>query len=211
MSPDDLHWPPALHVVITDELGRPLRRASLARWLASVAPPRARGDVTLALVSDAAIRRLNRRYARADHATDVLSFPADESAAVSCPPPPRLRGPAGGLEHLGDIVIAVGVASRQARSAGHPLDTELRILALHWLLHLLGYDHTRDHGTMASVERRLRRKGGLEAGLIDRAGPPGRGARVRSSNAARRPAAARPPLAGGPRPGGAARKRRPGR
>jgi probable rRNA maturation factor len=170
MSSDDPHPPPALHVVITDELGRALRKPSLARWLAAVALPRARGDVTLALVSDAAIRRLNRRYARADHATDVLSFASDESAAASCPAPRRLRGPADGLEHLGDIVIATGVASRQAREAGHSLDTELRILALHGLLHLLGYDHTSDHGTMASVERRLRRKGGLEEGLIDRAG-----------------------------------------
>jgi probable rRNA maturation factor len=69
---------------------------------------------------------------------------------------------------LGDVVIAAGVARRQARAAGHSLQTELRILALHGLLHLLGYDHEHDDGRMARLERRLRRKGGLTAGLIER-------------------------------------------
>ncbi len=69
---------------------------------------------------------------------------------------------------LGDIVIARGVARRQARDAGHPESTELRVLALHGLLHLLGYDHERDTGAMARLERRLRRKGGLREGLIER-------------------------------------------
>jgi hypothetical protein len=72
---------------------------------------------------------------------------------------------------LGDIVIARGVARRQARAAGHTERTELRILALHGLLHLLGYDHERDHGRMLRVEQRLRRKGGLREGLIERARP----------------------------------------
>lgn len=73
--------------------------------------------------------------------------------------------------YLGDIVIATGVAERQARLAGHSRLTELRILALHGLLHLAGYDHERDDdgGQMARVERRLRRKGGLREGLIERA------------------------------------------
>jgi probable rRNA maturation factor len=71
---------------------------------------------------------------------------------------------------LGDIVIARGVARRQARGAGHSERTELRVLALHGLLHLLGYDHERDDGRMRRVERRLRRKGGLREGLIERAG-----------------------------------------
>jgi probable rRNA maturation factor len=70
---------------------------------------------------------------------------------------------------LGDIVIARGVATRQARAAGHPFATELRVLALHGLLHLLGHDHERDDGAMARLEARLRRKAGLAAGLIERA------------------------------------------
>jgi probable rRNA maturation factor len=69
---------------------------------------------------------------------------------------------------LGDIVIARGVARRQAREAGHPASTEMKVLALHGLLHLLGYDHERDNGAMARLERRLRRKGGLREGLIER-------------------------------------------
>jgi probable rRNA maturation factor len=71
---------------------------------------------------------------------------------------------------LGDIVIAKGVARRQARDAGHSYATELRVLALHGLLHLLGYDHERRHdaGRMARVEARLRAQGGLKSGLIER-------------------------------------------
>jgi probable rRNA maturation factor len=66
-------------------------------------------------------------------------------------------------------VIARGVAKRQARDARHSEQTELRVLALHGLLHLLGYDHERDEGRMLRAERRLRRKGGLREGLIERA------------------------------------------
>jgi probable rRNA maturation factor len=71
---------------------------------------------------------------------------------------------------VGDIVIATGVARRQAKEAGHSYQAELRVLALHGLLHLLGYDHhdRRDQGRMARVEAALRRKGGLAAGLIER-------------------------------------------
>ena len=70
--------------------------------------------------------------------------------------------------HLGDLAIAMGVAARQARAEGHDVVTELRILALHGLLHLLGYDHERDRGTMRTEEDRLRRRAGLPAGLITR-------------------------------------------
>ena len=124
-----------------------MRAPGLAPWLARVAPARARGDIAIAIVSDARIRALNKQYRRKDKPTDVLSFAT------------------------GDIVIAEGVARRQAREAGHSYATELKILALHGLLHLLGYDHhaPADEGRMARLERRLRVKGGLRAGLIERA------------------------------------------
>ena len=116
----------------------------------------------MALVPDARVRALNRQYRRKDAPTDVLSFPAFA-------PSVRRRGtPAAERGLLGDVVIAVGVARRQAREAGHSLQTEIRVLALHGLLHLLGYDHEHDDGRMARLERRLRRKGGLPEGLIER-------------------------------------------
>jgi probable rRNA maturation factor len=102
------------------------------------------------------MRRLNRTYRRKDYATDVLSFPAEDSSA------------------LGDIVIATGVARRQAREQGHSLATEYRVLALHGLLHLLGYDHESDDGAMRRTEERLRRRAGLPAGLIARTARRGR-------------------------------------
>lgn len=149
--------PPGVQLAITDQSGRPARAPGLAAWLRRVAPVRARGAVSVALVPDRVMRRLNREYAGADRATDVLSFPAAP-----------LRGARpGGV--LGDVVIATGVARRQAREAGHAYGTELRVLALHGLLHLLGYDHHGDGGRMARVETRLRRKGGLRAGVIERA------------------------------------------
>jgi probable rRNA maturation factor len=131
-----------------------LRAPGLAPWLRSVAPARARGAVSVAVVSDVKVRILNREYRKKDQATDVLSFPAGDAG------------------YLGDIVIAAGVARRQATAARHSLQTELRILALHGLLHLLGYDHEHDEGQMERLERRLRRKGGLRQGLIERAGGP---------------------------------------
>jgi probable rRNA maturation factor len=150
-----------LRVSITDGRGRPVRDGGLGRWLESVAPARARGEVAVALAGDSQVRALNRRYRRRDRATDVLAFPA-----LADTPGPASRVPA-----LGDIVIATGVARRQARVAGHSPQTELRVLALHGLLHLLGYDHhdRRDAGRMARTEARLRRKGGLQTGLIERA------------------------------------------
>jgi probable rRNA maturation factor len=166
-----------LRIAVTDGRGRPLRATGLQRWLAFVAPVRARGELAIALASNAEVRALNRRYRRKDRPTDVLAFPAtdgrkgqgkrekgkDAFPSYRATEPPSHR-------FLGDIVIATGVARRQAAEAGHSYAAELRILVLHGLLHLLGYDH---HGVaerkqMAKVESRLRRKGGLPAGLIER-------------------------------------------
>jgi len=136
-----------IRVFVTDGRGRPARAPGLAAWLARVAPKGAPPELSVALVSDQRIRALNRQYRKKDHATDVLSFePAD-------------------------LAIATGVARRQAREAGHGYTDELKILALHGLLHLMGYDHhaRSDGGRMARLERRLRAKGGLRAGLIERA------------------------------------------
>lgn len=148
-----------LDVSVADEAGRPLRVRGLAEWLSRTAPRKARGVVTLAIVGDSRVRDLNRRYRGVDRVTDVLSFAADL----------RDQEVFGPVPFLGDVVIAKGVAARQARAAGHSLDTEYRILALHGLLHLLGYDHDRDGGRMARMETSLRRRGGLEQGLIERA------------------------------------------
>lgn len=126
------------------------RAPGLGRWLQAVAPAAAKGRMTVALVPDARVRALNKQFRRIDRSTDVLSFPAGEP------------------DQLGDVVIAEGVARRQAQSAGHSLQTEVRVLALHGLLHLLGYDHETDAGQMARAERRLRVRGGLPVGLIER-------------------------------------------
>ena len=163
--------PAGVRVSVTDGDGRAVRDGGLAQWLVSVAPRNARGALAIALVPDARMRALNRNYRRKDYATDVLSFRPDSRA-----PGPGSRAPI-----LGDLVIATGVARRQAREAGHSYQTELRVLALHGLLHLLGYDHENraDQGRMARAEARLRKRGGLNAGLIARATrdrtAPGRG------------------------------------
>jgi len=196
---------PALRVGIVDARGRAVRAPGLARWLASVAPRRACGTVTIALVSDARMRALNRTYRGMDYATDVLSFPsasgswpkararaprtlrtghpahpahraphlahaAHPAHRAPHPAPRTMRTVRTGIEspHLGDLVIATGVAARQARAEGHAPAIELRVLALHGLLHLLGYDHETDDGAMRRAEARLRRRGGLTVGLIER-------------------------------------------
>lgn len=134
-----------------------MQTGGLATWLTRVAPARAKGLVSIAIVSDARIRALNRQFRRVDKATDVLSFPSSNEQRAT----PAV---------LGDIVIARGVARRQAKAAGHSEFTEWRVLALHGLLHLLGYDHETDGGRMERAERKLRRTGGLRDGLIERAG-----------------------------------------
>jgi probable rRNA maturation factor len=192
-----------LSVDVVDERGRPLRIRGLAAWLRRVAPAQARGEVTIALVTDTRVRALNRQYRRKDYATDVLSFRADtrprgttgggkgrigrtgRTGGKGRTGGTGRKGKTGGKSagfpllpiqpfqplqpSLGDIVIARGVARRQAREAGHAELAELKLLALHGLLHLLGYDHERDNGRMRRVERRLRRKGALGEGLIERA------------------------------------------
>src|SRR5262245_65104469 len=118
-----------LTVTVTSPDGHASLARGLGQWLATAAPASARGEVTVALVSDGRMRSLNRSFRGKDYATDVLSFAIVPDAALSAAP-----------RQLGDVVIAVGVARRQAAAVRHSLATELRVLALHGLLHLLGYD-----------------------------------------------------------------------
>jgi len=113
-----------------------------------------RGDVDVLITSGTEMRRLNRRFLGKDKATDVLSFPSTDGTA-------------------GDIAIAAEVAARNARRLGHSVADEMRILILHGLLHLAGYDHETDAGKMAREEARLRRALGLPTALIERAAASG--------------------------------------
>jgi probable rRNA maturation factor len=130
------------------------RRRELARFLRqAIDTTGLAGEVSVLLTGDEAIRTLNRKYRRQDKATDVLSFPAAET----------VEGIAG------DLVISLETALMQAGEHGHTLEMEIRVLLLHGLLHLAGYDHETDNGTMYRKEARLRRELGLTAGLIQRA------------------------------------------
>jgi len=131
---------------------------TLARFLAEAqAAVRLRGQVTVLLTTDTSIRRLNRQFRGKNKATDVLSFPAD--------PIPGLK-PA--QQIAGDLAISVPTALRQATAQGHALAVELKVLMLHGLLHLAGYDHEADTGQMARRERALRARVKLPQGLIER-------------------------------------------
>jgi probable rRNA maturation factor len=107
-----------------------------------------RGEVCVWLASAAEIQRLNREFRGKNASTDVLSFPS----------------PQGG----GDIAISAPTARAQARRHGHSAAEEIKILILHGMLHLAGYDHERDNGRMARREERLRRQLRLPSGLITR-------------------------------------------
>jgi probable rRNA maturation factor len=123
-----------------------------------------RREVTVALVSDAEITRLNRKFRGKKKSTDVLSFPAEGAARK--PAKGRGRGRiafvTSASRYLGDIAIATGVARRNARANRRSYRDELRVLVLHGVLHLLGYDHETDNGQMNRKEHRLRQELGLE-------------------------------------------------
>ncbi len=119
--------------------------ARLERWLAELVAALA-PDVdsfTGRLADDDEVQRWNARLRGHDRPTDVLSFPGETT-------------PDG--VHLGDVLIALPTARRQAERLGHPLDRELRELLLHGLLHCLGHDHETDDGEMAALELELRRR-----------------------------------------------------
>jgi probable rRNA maturation factor len=138
--------PAGLSVVLLDrQRRRRLPAARLRRVLRGAAALlRVRGEVSLVLAGDGLLRRLNRDYRGQDRPTDVLSFPGG-----------------GGEAGLGDVVISVETAERNARAGGRTLPQELDVLALHGFLHLLGHDHETDDGAMDRLEGRLRKRLGL--------------------------------------------------
>jgi len=115
------------------------------------------GQVDILVTGNQEIRQLNRRFRGQDKSTDVLSFPPQPAVAGNGP---RMPG--------GDIVISAQVAGENARRFGHSLSRELKILLLHGMLHLAGYDHESDSGEMARKEARLRRELRLPDSLIAR-------------------------------------------
>jgi probable rRNA maturation factor len=115
--------------------------------------------VTVALVSDAEIARMNETFRKKKGPTDVLSFPAAARPGPRSLSRATIKPKAG--EFLGDIAIAPATARRYARKHGRTLPAELRVLILHGVLHLMGYDHETDRGEMDRVERRLRKRFGL--------------------------------------------------
>ncbi len=116
------------------------------------------GEFSVLLTGDERLRALNLQFRGKDKATDVLSFPALPQAAN------------GG--HGGDLAISLETASVQAAAYGHTLQMEVKILILHGLLHLAGYDHERDQGQMRRRESRLRKQFALPAGLVERSKTP---------------------------------------
>ena len=109
-----------------------------------------RGAVNVLVTNSSEMRSLNARFRGKNTPTDVLSFRAEESGLA------------------GDIAISAEIASANARTLGHPVSQEIKILVLHGILHLRGFDHERDNGTMARRERQLRRALCLPVGLIER-------------------------------------------
>jgi len=120
-----------------------------------------RGQVNVLVTSSAAVRSLNFRFRRQNKATDVLSFPSISSVSES-------RNAA---KQAGDVAISADIALQNSFRLGHPAVQEIKILALHGILHLAGFDHERDNGQMARKEIKLRRALGLPAALIERIKP----------------------------------------
>jgi probable rRNA maturation factor len=109
------------------------------------------GECSVLLAGDEKLRELNREFRGKDKATDVLSFPLSPEDADG-----------------GDLAISLETAAAQAKEQGHPLQIEVKILMLHGLLHLAGYDHEQDRGQMRRRETVLRKQFGLPAGLVER-------------------------------------------
>jgi probable rRNA maturation factor len=125
---------------------RGLRKRELSEFLRRIGRGR---KITCLVTDDRELRRLNRQFLGHNWVTDVLSFPN---------------------ENGGEIAISLDRAAAQAKQHGHRLVDEVRILMLHGMLHLAGFDHETDRGEMARAETRWRKRLGLPTGLIERAG-----------------------------------------
>ena len=115
------------------------------------------GKVDVLIAGNRELRLLNSRFLGKDRATDVLSFSSERVSGSRC---------------AGEIAISADIASENARALGHNIAEEIKILALHGILHLAGYDHEQDEGQMARKELRLRTKLNLPTGLIERSRRP---------------------------------------
>jgi probable rRNA maturation factor len=128
----------------------------LVRFAAELRKRVIRGrDFSCLVTTDRELQKLNRRFRSKDYATDVLSFPAEDT-------------PGGNGAYLGDLAISWQRASAQAAEFGHSVENELRVLMLHGVLHLSGLDHETDRGQMARAETRWRKVLSLPVGLIER-------------------------------------------
>jgi len=122
-----------------------------------------RGTVNVLVTTSAAVRALNRQFRRKDKATDVLSFPFASSFAKSRTTASRRQA-----ELAGEVAISADIAAQNAVRLGHSVAQEIKILTLHGILHLAGFDHERDNGQMARKEAKLRQALRLPAALIER-------------------------------------------
>jgi probable rRNA maturation factor len=122
-----------IHIQIDDEFWSEVKSTGLrrsARMACSLCGLPRESDFTIVITGDEQVRSLNSEFRHLDESTDVLSFPANEN------------DPETGKGYLGDIIISFTRAARQANAAGHPTANELRLLVIHGILHLAGYDHT---------------------------------------------------------------------
>jgi probable rRNA maturation factor len=132
-----------------------LGKRDLNRFVASVAKALGlTGEFSVLLTGDERLRELNFQFRGKDKATDVLSFPSLPEAAEG--------------DYGGDLAISLETAAVQAKEHGHSLQTEVKVLILHGLLHLAGYDHERDRGQMRRRETLLRKHFALPSGLVER-------------------------------------------
>lgn len=145
----------APNLIILDKPVEGVSKLALARFAGRARrAARLDGRVAILVTDNREMQRLNRQFRKKDKPTDVISFPSESDGIA------------------GDIAISADIARANGRELGHGTMTELKILILHGMLHLAGYDHERDSGEMARKEKKLRADLGLREGLIERAEAP---------------------------------------